>query len=358
MNYDRPDILTEIENEYNAIQRRIRESQQYIDQSTHEVERWQQKSVASNSQLRRIHDNFDTVPRQDIKVAYEEALDAKQRLLTLRYQLEKLQDTKTQLEQYADLFGRLLGQLKGSDLLVVDTGGKMAETSGVTLSEAGETIVRIIEAQEEERQRLANSLHDGPAQSLTNFILQAEVCQRLFDRDPDRANNELQNLKAAASATFKKIREFIFDLRPMMLDDLGLVPTLRRYAESFQEKNEIKVTITVLGEDRRLAKPIEVMMFRCIQNIMGVSRDHLAAQEVSVVLDLGVDNVKATLEDNGQGFDPQADLDPNQGDKGVQSLNALRDRIELVNGEFDIYSAPGETSRFVVVLPIYQSARF
>ena len=75
-------------------------------------------------------------------------------------------------------------------------------------------IVGIINAQEEERKRLSRVMHDGPAQSLTNFILQAEICQRLFDRDPDRAAVELDNLKTNASRTFQKIRDFIFDLTP------------------------------------------------------------------------------------------------------------------------------------------------
>ena len=79
-------------------------------------------------------------------------------------------------------------------------------------------------------------MHDGPAQSLTNFILQAEICQRFFDRNPDKAAEELENLKNDASMTFQKVRDFIFDLRPMMLDDLGVVPTVRRYTESFRRK--------------------------------------------------------------------------------------------------------------------------
>jgi two-component system sensor histidine kinase DegS len=79
-------------------------------------------------------------------------------------------------------------------------------------------------------------MHDGPAQSLTNLILQAEICERLFDSDPVRARAELGNLKDAVTSNFQKVREFIFDLRPMMLDDLGLNPTLRRYVQEFEAK--------------------------------------------------------------------------------------------------------------------------
>jgi two-component system sensor histidine kinase DegS len=353
MDEKRTDLIAEIEEEYNSIQRRLRENQQYVEQSTLEVERWQTKNVAISSQLKRIQDSFDTVPRQDIKVAYEDALDAKQRLLTMRSQLEKLQEGQAQLEHYSQLLERLLEQLRGIHLPSGGSGGS-SEPAGFRLSQAGQTFVRIIDAQEEERQRLANSLHDGPAQSLTNFILQAEVCQRLFDRDPDRASNELGNLKTAASTTFQKIREFIFDLRPMMLDDLGLVPTMRRYAESFSQKSDIKVTVNVIGEEQRLARHTEVMMFRSIQTIIGTVRDELKATKISIAINLESDPIKTTIEDDGQGFDPEVALDHQQGDSRLQALNSLRDRLELVGGDLYIFSAEGETSRFEITLPVYE----
>ena len=100
------------------------------------------------------------------------------------------------------------------------------------------SIVRIIEAQEQERQRLVRQLHDGPAQSLTNLILQAEICERVFDTDSERARHELGELKTAVTLTFQKVRDYMFDLRPMMLDDLGLIPTIRRYVDDYNEKRE------------------------------------------------------------------------------------------------------------------------
>ena len=83
-----------------------------------------------------------------------------------------------------------------------------------------------------------------------------------------------------------------------------------------------------------------------------ISRDYLMAQNIKLMVDLGTDFVKASVEDDGQGFDPEIDLDPSQGDSNVQRLNSIRERVELVGGTMEIFSEEGEGSQFQIVLPI------
>jgi len=349
----REDVLAEFRAEYERIRTRLRENQQLIEQSQLEVDRLRERNVAVSAQLRRVEDNFDTIPRADIKAAYDDSLDAKSRLLTMQGQLEKLKETREELQYFEQFIGRLLGLIEG-----VMPEGIMAPAGYVPTTPAApsdgvqstQMIVRVVEAQESERQRLARQMHDGPAQSLTNFILQAEICQRLFDRNPDRAREELDQLKAVASATFQKVRDFIFDLRPMMLDDLGLVPTIRRYVEAFQEKTEIASQINVLGDERRLPSHIEVMMFRSIQEIMGQARDSLAAKSISIVLDMGPEWAKATIETDGRGFDVAQVLSESH-EENLFGLRTLKERIELVGGRLDVTSADEGLNRFVILLP-------
>ncbi len=348
-------ILDELRKEHEKLQMRIRENQSLIDQSTAEVQRWEEETGRITSQLSRVHDNFDTLPRSDIRETYDALLEAQRRLLPQRAQLEQLEKNQEMMKVYSYLFERLLESLQGQHLGGGRSGGASASTTTTSMTPAGETLVRIVQTQEDERQELAKKLHDGPAQSLTNFILQAEVCQRLFDRDPDRATNELANLKTAASASFQKVRDFIFDLRPMMLDDLGLIPTLRRYTENFEQKSEIDIDFNFTGEEhRRVAHHTEVMMFRTIQSLLGISRDYLAATKIKIQVDLALTAITARMEDNGQGFDPEVALDPSQGESNVQILNGLRDRLELVGGDMDIYSEEGGGSRFHITLPIFE----
>jgi len=102
--------------------------------------------------------------------------------------------------------------------------------------------IRIIKAQEEERQRVAREIHDGPAQSMSNIVLKAEICERLVDSDPEKAKDELRTLKSVVRDTLRDVRKIIYDLRPMSLDDLGLIPTLQRYIETCREESGIKIT--------------------------------------------------------------------------------------------------------------------
>lgn len=346
----REEIIELITAEMRRIKDTLGEIRAQIDQTQTIVNREQQRNTDIATELRTVQDNLETIPRQDIRVKYDEALDARFRLSTMRGQLEKFQANREHLEQEMALLSKLLNKFQGVEILP-DT----SQTGETAIPRAGLNIVRIVQAQEDERQRLARQMHDGPAQSLTNFILQAEICQRLFDRNPDRAAEELDNLKSSASATFQKVREFIFDLRPMMLDDLGVVPTVRRYVESFREKNEVEAAFDLTGEERRLENHREVILFRGIQELMVEARDFANATKINVKLDMGAERVKVTVEDNGRGFDVQAALsadgDAHNADARSQSISTLKEKFELVGGGLSVISSETEGTVVRLELP-------
>jgi two-component system, NarL family, sensor histidine kinase DegS len=353
------ELINEFQAEYEKIQARVHENQQLIDQTQLEVDQMRERNVTIGARLNRVEENFDTVPRADIRSAYDDAMSAKTRLLSMQGQLDKLKGNQEELRYVEELLKRLLNRLRGvreEELPSSIGGGHVADLFSGEGGLSTKAIVSMVEAQEDERQRLARQMHDGPAQSLTNFILQAEICQRLFDRDIDRAKEELNNLKAAASSTFQKVRDFIFDLRPMMLDDLGLVPTVRRYVEAYQEKTNIDTQLNILGDERRLPAHIEVMMFRSVQSIMGNARDNLSAHSVSIVLDVGAEWLKATIEHDGRGFEPMVVFGGNNRED-PSGLRTLRDRIELVGGMLEVFSAEDEMSRFTISLPLAEPER-
>jgi hypothetical protein len=111
-------------------------------------------------------------------------------------------------------------------------------------------------------------MHDGPAQSLTNIVLQAQIVERLMARDPDRAKDELRLLVGMVQQTLDATKNFIFDVRPMVLDDLGLVPTLRRAARDRGRRAHVPVEFESLGQDRRLAMDVESGVFRLLDEAL------------------------------------------------------------------------------------------
>lgn len=314
-----------------------------VGQSQGEVEKLVQRNQAITAQLHQIQANFETVPREDIRTAYEAAQDTQQRLFTMRGQLEKLQADAANLKRYADFLARTVQLLEGgAEVQTGDSGG------GPGAKSPSELIGQVVQAQEEERRKLSRQIHDGPAQSLSNFILQAEIALRLFDSDPEKAREELSSLKASAATTFSHIRDYIFDLRPMMLDDLGLVPTVRRYTEAYKDKTGVNLSLVVTGSERRFEPHVEVLVFRAVQELLGNVRDYAQATQVKVTVDLDDNQVKATVEDNGRGFDPES---LKREDGGGRGLLMLRDRVEQAGGSIEFDAEAGKGSRIVVSIP-------
>ena len=203
----------------------------------------------------------------------------------------------------------------------------------------------LVNAQEAERQRLSRQMHDGPAQALSNFILQTEIAMRLLDVDPTQARDELGNLKMSAMGTFQKVRNFIFELRPMMLDDLGLIPTIRRYADTFKEQTGLDVNVTISGNERRLESYLEVMVFRALQELLGNAARHSQATILKINVDLSDDLIRVSVDDNGKGFD----IDSVQGQN--LGLKLIRERTEMLGGTFEVDSAMGKGTRVMFSLP-------
>jgi hypothetical protein len=120
----------------------------------------------------------------------------------------------------------------------------------------------VLAAQEDLRRDIARAMHDGPAQSLTNIVLQAQIVERLLDGDPAAARAEVHELTAMVQRTLEATKTFIFDVRPMVLDDLGLVPTLRRVARDRSRRAHVPVEFETVGPDRRLPMELESAVFR------------------------------------------------------------------------------------------------
>ncbi len=173
------------------------------------------------------------------------------------------------------------------------------------------TVARVIEAQESVRRRLATRLHDGPTQSLANVMLTAEICEKLFDSEPAHAKSELANLKGMVNTALQETRKFIFELRPMTLDDLGLIATLKRYATDIAVRYQVQVPVTAPG---------------------------------GLVL---------AVEDNGSGFDVEPELARARTHaRTTNGIASMQERAELLGGWLRIESTAGRGTRVELSVPL------
>ena len=326
----------DVQAELEETQRAMREITLMIEQSQGEVSKLAQRNAAITAHLQQIQNQAEKTSVQDIRMAYDSALDAQQRLFVMRGQLEKLQNDKNHLEKYKVALDR------------ITTGSTADNTSTSSVEKSSLSgMEMIINAQEAERQRLSRQMHDGPAQAMSNFILQTEIAMRLLDVDAAQAKEELGNLKASAMGTFQKVRNFIFELRPMMLDDLGLAPTLRKYVDAFKDQTGLDINLVITGGDRRVAPYLEIMIFRAVQELLGNTSRHSQASMVKIALEMGSDLIRVSVDDNGKGFDPQTVLKGNS-----LGLKLIRERTEMLGGTFTADSAVGKGARISFSIPV------
>ncbi len=322
------------------------------------VELLENQLRTSKKQLMLVSKNYDKYTEEEIKQAYEKADNLRLELAVKREQEKFL------IKRRNDLEIRLKDSIRTAekaDKLIANIGISLGCLTGdlqqVTLQledlqQKQMMGVRIIQAQEEERQRVAREIHDGPAQSMSNIVLKAEICERLVDAEPMKAKNELRNLKSVVRDTLQDIRKIIYNLRPMSLDDLGLVPTLQRYIITYQEESETEVVFKTRGTCEDIRPVISLTVFRLVQEAINNIKKHAQAKNVSINLEFLEKELKLYVFDDGKGFDTN-DLKVRKEDiSSGFGLYSMRERIELLNGKFEINSTIGKGTRLSITVPL------
>jgi signal transduction histidine kinase len=200
-----------------------------------------------------------------------------------------------------------------------------------------------ISAQEAERKRLARELHDETGQSLTSILLRLKALQA--ETDPEVIHDRLNGLRYLTSQTLEEVRRLALDLRPMALDDLGLVPAIRWYVRQCAERNGIEIKLSVANTLQRLPADLEIVLYRAVQEGLTNIIRHAQAQHADVSLEQSGKAVWLTISDDGKGIQPSLNH------RGGMGLEGMRERVMLVGGKFRLDSAPGAGTQIVIELP-------
>lgn len=323
-----------------------------------ETERLEDLSKKSRLNLAEKSKNYKRYSEKDIKEAYELANDIRIELILKREDeknlLEKRKELEVRLKNSYEVFNKaekISKQISVASEYLMGNVDNIAITVD-ELSKKHYLGIKIIEAQEEERLRVARDMHDGPAQSLANVIVKAELCERLLEMDKDRAKNELQNLKGIIRGTLKDVRKIIYDLRPMSLDDLGLIPTLERYVTIFEEETGINVSLKAYGSFNDLESAIQIAIFRITQESLSNIRKHSQANNASIIIEKSLSKINLSIIDDGTGFNPENN---NNSDNPLASgfgLMNIKERADLLNGKVQITSSIGLGTKLSLHIPL------
>jgi len=212
---------------------------------------------------------------------------------------------------------------------------------------------QVISAQEEERRRIARELHDETAQSLATLGIYIDsVLATDVKHMPPSLQQGLSRVREVVDRTLAGVRTIIADLRPSLLDDLGLAAAIRWQAQNRLEENGVRVDLQIRGEGRRLPPPVETALYRIAQEAISNILKYADASYVEMDLDLSrADVVQARIEDDGRGFDPSTVVQTAQTGQGV-GIFGMQERTNLVGGTLQIDSSPGEGTEVRITIPI------
>jgi len=340
-----------IEDELNDLHKRINILIDNVDSLERDEKR-------ARSKLMMVSKNFNTYTEEDIRNAYEEANNARIRHIIVKQEEKELIKKRNELEINLK---NTYDILKKAEKLVSQVGVAIEYLKG-NLTDLFETIedmnkrqylgLKIIEAQEEERHRVSREIHDGPAQAMANVVLKAELCEKLLNIDTNKTREELGNLKEIVRNSLKEVRRIIFDLRPMSLDDLGLIPTIERYSHRFTEDSGIEVEIIKLGESIEMDSLIQIACFRIIQESLNNVRKHSKADRVMIKIENSPQKISIIIKDNGVGFELDEINNSNNLSESGFGIIGMKERADVLNGKIDIFSNRGKGTKIILTIPL------
>ncbi len=230
---------------------------------------------------------------------------------------------------------------------------RLADTFNQMLDQLDENAVvlqklshRLLQAQEEERQRLARELHDEAAQALTSLLVHLRLLERAHT--PEEAQARVQELRELTAQALEEVRRVALDLRPTILDDLGLAPALEWRVDEFNKADDVQATIKIRGLERRLPAETELALYRVSQESLSNVAKHAQAQHVNVALVAQNGDIMLEIQDDGCGFDPAC---PYADDVHGLGLIGMQERMAMIGGNLTIQSAAGAGTSIRAIAP-------
>ncbi|MER1984443.1 MAG: sensor histidine kinase [Solibacillus sp.] len=296
---------------------------------------------------------FNNYTEEQVRAAYENANNLQLQLSLTKEREKQLRNKRDDLERrMKNLYDTIerAEHIVNQVNVVINYLTTDLKNVGAALEQAKvkqEFGIRIIAAQEEERKRLSREIHDGPAQMMANVLMRTNLIDRTYrEKGVEAAVKEIADFKGTVRNALSEVRRIIYDLRPMALDDLGIVPTLKKYTATMMEYNEgVNIEFQSYSTEQRIPSEYEVSIFRLVQECITNALKHGKPTEISVKIEWLRNDINIVVKDNGIGFDIN-----NVSDKSF-GIVGMRERIELLKGTIDIISTPGNGTVVMFKIP-------
>lgn len=348
------EITEQSRNEYAQLQIELAEVQMKVANVIDNTDKTERFARFARNRLSEVSKNFDKYTDEEVRDAYEQANNFQTKLALFRQEEQQLRQRRDHIERrlvaLQDTIKKaeaLVGQISvvlnflTSDLQQVND---MIEDA----KEMQDFGLKIIEAQEEERKRVSREIHDGPAQMMANVLLRSELVERIYrENGIEDALKEIRDLRGMVKSSLSEVRRIIYDLRPMALDDLGLIPTLSKYLKNFQEHSGMEITFRNLGKEERLPSTLEIAIFRFVQEAVQNAFKHANPREVQVKTEIKSTKITVIIKDDGKGFDQ------NEKKEGAFGLLGMKERVNMLKGEMTIDSKINKGTLIMLMIPIH-----
>lgn len=277
-------------------------------------------------------------------------------LLRIKQDLPNLQQEFASLQTKKDKYGLIrecldyLQIMISQDPLEVRGKDSSKEINGNNSVDITENGVKILETQELERQRIARDLHDSTIQNLTNLVHKTELCLKLFDVDMIRAKLELASMIESVRFIINNMREIIYNLRPMAIQDLGLLASIELFVKDYMRQTQIQVQLICEGEKHNIHQVINISIYRIIQEACNNIAKYANASICKITLNFLTSHIELTIEDNGKGIE-ENDRESNDSENCGFGLSIMRERALLLSGSLKIETAKGKGTKIIVTIP-------
>ena len=350
-------IVDNVRSEYENLKLELAMIKDQINKTIQEVDLLEKQDKIMRQKLVDVSKNFNVYSEAQVKDVYESASDMRIKFITKSNEERALKEKRTRLEKD---FKKLIDTLESSEKIVNQISIALGYLEGDVFSKLANTEknselfigIKILEAQESERKRIARDIHDGPAQHMANVVMKVDICKKIIQRDVEEGFRELEDLKESVKVALKEVRNIIFDLRPMSLDDLGLNQTIAQTVKIISEETGLNIELKLKPMKNEIESIIQVAVYRIIQEVFNNIKKHAKAIDVVVKLDYGTKYLMLIISDDGIGFNVEETLKSVKTKGSSYGLIGILDRVNQLQGEINIDSSKKMGTVYKVKLPI------